>query len=65
MSVGWSRESKPLDTGAVAALCACNIAHFFTICSLFSYAGFLAVDNGWANDEDSGATSPTSSRRRF
>lgn len=38
---------------AVAALAACNGAHFFTICSLFPYAGFLAVDNGWADDVDS------------
>ena len=29
------------------------MAHFYSIASLFAYAGFLAVDNGWAEDEDS------------
>ena len=38
---------------AVLALCLVNVAHFYSIASLFAYAGFLAVDNGWAEDEDS------------
>ena len=29
-----------------------NAAHFYAICSLFSYAGFLAVDLNWAEDVD-------------
>ena len=29
------------------------MAHFYAICSIFSYAGFLAVDCGWADDIDS------------
>jgi MFS family permease len=36
----------------VAALAAANCAHFFSVCSIFPYAGFLAVDNGWAVDID-------------
>mgnify|MGYP003684533463 CR=1 FL=1 len=38
---------------AIASLGLVNGAHFFTICSVFPYAGFLAVDNGWARDVDS------------
>lgn len=38
---------------AVSALCLCMAAHFFSITSLFSYSGFLAVDAGWSNDIDS------------
>ena len=37
---------------AIAAVCVCNMAHFYAICSIFSYAGFLAVDCQWAADED-------------
>lgn len=34
------------------ALCIANAAHFYSLCSIFSYAGFLAVDCGWAAHED-------------
>ncbi|KAJ1450318.1 major facilitator superfamily domain-containing protein [Pelagophyceae sp. CCMP2097] len=37
---------------AVVVLCLGNAAHFFAICSLFSYAGFLCVDLGWSRDRD-------------
>jgi len=43
---------SPLNYRAVAALCLCNIAHFYSICSIFSYAGYLSVDLGWAEDAD-------------
>lgn len=29
-----------------------NCAHFYSICSLFSYAGFLCVDLGWVSNKD-------------
>ena len=32
----------------IVALSLCNAAHFYAICSIFSYAGFLAVDKGWS-----------------
>jgi MFS family permease len=41
------------SASAVATLALVNGAHFYTICSLFPYAGFLAVDSGWADDVDS------------
>ena len=34
------------------AMSVANAAHFYSLCSIFSYAGFLAVDAGWARDED-------------
>ena len=36
----------------VAALGLCNAGHFYSICSIFSYVGFLAVDCKWAPDID-------------
>lgn len=45
------KEGKTYRKG-VAALAAANCAHFFSVCSIFPYAGFLAVDNGWAVDID-------------
>ena len=42
-TLGW----KP-----VVALSVCNSAHFYSLCSIFSYAGFLAVDCGWAPEKD-------------
>ncbi|KAL1499936.1 hypothetical protein AB1Y20_012618 [Prymnesium parvum] len=36
----------------VFVLCLTNCAHFYAMASIFSYAGFLAVDLGWAADED-------------
>ena len=36
----------------IAALALSNMAHFYSLCSIFSYAGFLAVDCGWASDTD-------------
>lgn len=46
-------ESGPiLGWKPVIALSVCNSAHFYSLCSIFSYAGFLAVDCGWAPDRD-------------
>jgi MFS family permease len=43
----------PLNQRALAAACFANMAHFYAICSIFSYAGYLAVDSGWAANSDS------------
>ncbi|KAJ8601274.1 hypothetical protein CTAYLR_010698 [Chrysophaeum taylorii] len=37
---------------AVLVLGIGNMAHFYTICSLFSYAGFLTVELGWSSNVD-------------
>lgn len=42
----------PLDRRAIAALCLCNAAHFYSLCSIFSYAAFLCVDLGWVSHID-------------
>lgn len=34
-------------------LCLCVSAHFYSICSLFSYGAIMCVDLGWADDADS------------
>ena len=33
-------------------LCLANLSHFFAMTSLFSYVGFLVVDEGWARNTD-------------
>ncbi len=48
-----SPRKQPIRASHVAAAGLANCAHFYAICSIFSYAGFLAVDNGWAADIDS------------
>jgi len=40
----------PFPWKAVGVLCLGNVAHFYGICSVFSYAGFLCVDLGWVRD---------------
>ena len=42
----------PLDKRAIVALALCNAAHFYSLCSIFSYAAFLTVDCGWAPNID-------------
>ena len=37
---------------AIAALTLCNAAHFYSLCSIFSYAAFLCVDAGWVEHID-------------
>lgn len=44
--------AKPLPVLAIAAVCICNCAHFYAVCSLFSYAGIMCADMGWAEDRD-------------
>ena len=50
-AVAHHELAKPSAEGeyrrGVAALAAANCAHFFSVCSIFPYAGFLAVDNGY------------------
>ncbi len=47
-------EAKPsrLPYRAIAALALCNAAHFYSLCSIFSYAAFLCVDAGWVEHID-------------
>ena len=47
-----SKEEAPFPWRQCIVLALCNAAHFYTICSLFSYAGFLVVDLGWEPDVD-------------
>lgn len=44
--------AEPFPWKAVAVLALCNASHFYSICSLFSYAGFLCVDLGWSRNVD-------------
>jgi len=44
-------ESR-LPYRAIAALSLCNAAHFYSLCSIFSYAAFLCVDAGWVEHID-------------
>ena len=41
-----------INRRAVFTICFANCAHFYSMASIFSYAGILAVDLGWAPDED-------------
>ena len=41
-----------LDRRAILSMQMCNVAHFYSLCSLFSYAAFLCVDAGWVPDVD-------------
>lgn len=52
VQTGKLQFKQRINRKAVAAVCLANCAHFYAICSIFSYAGFLAVDCGWAADED-------------
>ena len=47
-----SKEEAPFPRRQCVVLALCNAAHFYTICSLFAYAGFLVVDLGWEPDVD-------------
>ena len=47
-----SKEEAPFPWRQCIVLALCNAAHFYTICSLFSYAGFLVVDLGWSPNVD-------------
>ena len=45
-------EPSRLPYRAIAALSLCNAAHFYSLCSIFSYAAFLCVDAGWVEHID-------------
>ena len=47
-----SKQEAPFPWRQCVVLALCNAAHFYTICSLFSYAGFLVVDLGWSPTVD-------------
>jgi len=47
-----SKQEAPFPWRQCVVLALCNAAHFYTICSLFSYAGFLVVDLGWSQNVD-------------
>eukprot|EP00971_Amphidinium_carterae_P201641 4001202-Amphidinium_carterae.1 len=34
------------------ALCLCHVAHLYFVCNIFSFAGLMCVDLGWAEDRD-------------
>lgn len=36
----------------VVTLCLCHIAHLYFVCNIFSYAGIMSVDLGWAADRN-------------
>ena len=42
----------PLPWKAVVVCCLGNSAHFYSICSVFTIAGFLCVDLGWTKSVD-------------
>lgn len=42
----------PLPMRPILILCLCNTGHFYAVCSLFSYAGIMCVDLGWAPDRN-------------
>mmetsp|Transcript_6477 Transcript_6477/g.15920 ORF Transcript_6477/g.15920 Transcript_6477/m.15920 type:complete len:507 (-) Transcript_6477:284-1804(-) len=45
-------SDPPIPWRPVVAVCIGNSAHFYTICSLFSYAGIMCSDLGWADSND-------------
>ena len=47
-----SRSDAPFPWRAVSVLGLGGMTHFYGICSLFSYAGFLCVDLGWSRTVD-------------
>lgn len=47
------RPAREISWRLVAVCCLCDGAHFYAICSLFSYAGVMTADLAWADDRDS------------
>lgn len=47
---------EPVAWRPVAALCLASCAHFYSVCSIFSYAGIMSTELGWAADRDSAGT---------
>ncbi|CAE7192690.1 ZIFL2 [Symbiodinium natans] len=47
-----SSMKEPLPVLHLAFLCVLEGAYFYTICNIFSFAGILSVDLGWAPDKN-------------
>jgi len=45
-------DRQPPRISSIAALCLVSAAHAYSLSAFFAYAGFLAVDLGWATDLD-------------
>lgn len=45
-------RSSEIPFRRLAVLSSAEMVHFYSVCSLFSYAGIMAVDLGWCRDED-------------
>jgi len=45
-------EDRAIPIRVIALLCMAQVAHFYSMCSIFSYAGFLCVDSGWVASQD-------------
>lgn len=54
MPAADSRTHAPqrLNRRAIAIVSLANTAHFYSLCSIFSYAAFLCTDMGWVADID-------------
>ena len=52
MSKTSSEMKERLPILQIAFLCVVECAYFYTICSIFSFAGILSVDLGWAADKN-------------
>jgi len=50
MSVASTKTALPWRI--LIVMCLCDASHFYSVCSLFSYAGIMAADVGWAEDRD-------------
>eukprot|EP00929_Paragymnodinium_shiwhaense_P035156 TRINITY_DN19021_c0_g2_i1.p1 TRINITY_DN19021_c0_g2~~TRINITY_DN19021_c0_g2_i1.p1 ORF type:complete len:447 (+),score=61.65 TRINITY_DN19021_c0_g2_i1:63-1403(+) len=47
-----SAQSTVLPLRLILVCCLCDSTHYYAICSLFSYAGVMTADLGWALDRD-------------
>lgn len=47
-----TKTGQPLPWRLVAVMCLCDGAHYYAMCSLFSYGGIMSADLGWVEDRD-------------
>lgn len=47
-----AKRTDPIPWRPMVVLCMCNVAHFYSICSLFSYAGIMTTDLHWVESRD-------------
>lgn len=47
-----TKTDWPLPWRLVAVMCLCDGAHYYSMCSLFSYGGIMSADLGWVEDRD-------------